>query len=44
MKEKENSIVKNPLGIIALFITSIYGIAGLVMGPNFDNLQGNCER
>ena len=44
MKEEKNSIVKNPLGIIALFITSIYGIAGLVIGPNFDNLQGNCER
>ncbi len=42
--EKIRGFIKNPLGIIALFVTSIYGIAGLVIGPNFDNLQGGWER
>lgn len=43
-KEKNSGLIKNPLGIIALFITSIYGIAGLVIGPNFDKLYGDRER
>lgn len=42
--EKISGFIKNPLGIIALFITSIYGIASLVIGPNLDNLQGEWER
>ena len=42
--EKIVGIIKNPLGIIALFLTFIYGIAGSVIGPNFDNLTGEWER
>ena len=35
---------RNPLGLIALFLTFIYGIAGGVIGTNFDNLKGDVER
>lgn len=37
-------IVKNPLGIIALFVTFIDGIAGLVISVNFEHLHGAAER
>jgi hypothetical protein len=30
---------RNPLGIIALFIVSVYGIAGLVLGASSRNLE-----
>lgn len=36
--------VKNPLGIIALFVTFIDGIAGLVISVNFEHLHGAAER
>lgn len=36
--------VKNPLGAIALFITFIDGIAGLVISVNFGNLHAASER
>ncbi|NOG83897.1 MAG: hypothetical protein D8M57_19820 [Candidatus Scalindua sp. AMX11] len=32
---------RNPLGIIALFIVLVYGIAALVLGVSSDNLQPN---
>lgn len=35
---------RNPLGLIALFLTFIYGIAGGVIGANFGNLKGQSER
>lgn len=34
-----NMSVKNPLGIIALFVTFIDGIAGLVISVNFEHLH-----
>lgn len=36
--------VRNPLGIITLFVTFIDGIAGLVISVNFENLHGAAER
>lgn len=36
--------VKNPLGVIALFVTFIDGIAGLVISVNFEYLHGSSER
>lgn len=36
--------VKNPLGIIALFVTFIDGIAGLVISVNFEHMHGAAER
>lgn len=36
--------VKNPLSIIALFVTFIDGIAGLVISVNFEYLHGSSER
>lgn len=35
---------RNPLGVIALFITFIDGIAGLVISVNFENLHDTSER
>ncbi|OGU93071.1 MAG: hypothetical protein A2475_14210 [Ignavibacteria bacterium RIFOXYC2_FULL_35_21] len=35
---------KNPLGIIALFISMIYGFACLVLGVSLNNLNTLCER
>ena len=34
-------LARNPLGIIALFIVLVYGIAGLVLGFSAANLQPN---
>lgn len=34
----------NPLGIMALFVTACYGIAGFVFSSEFSNLKGYCER
>lgn len=39
-----NMTVKNPLGIISLFVTFIDGIAGLVISVNFEHLHGAAER
>ena len=39
-----NMIVKNPLGVISLFVTFIDGIAGLVISVNFEHLHGAAER
>lgn len=36
--------VKNPLGIIALFISLIYGLACVVLGVSIDKLSSTCER
>lgn len=36
--------MKNPLGVIALFVTFIDGIAGLVISVNFEYLHGSSER
>lgn len=38
------AFIRNPLGIIALFLTVIYGIAGYVLSNGFSNLHGYCER
>lgn len=35
---------RNPLSIIALFVTTIYLIAGIIIGINFDHLYGASER
>lgn len=37
-------MIKNPLGIFALFVTFVDGIAGLVISVNFSNLKGGAER
>lgn len=37
-------LTRNPLGIIALFISLIYGFACLVLSTSIDNLRSNCER
>jgi len=42
--EKSKGLTRNPLGIIALFISMIYGIACLVLSTCIDNLQGPSER
>ena len=36
--------MRNPLGIIALFQSVIYGIGGYVISNGFSNLHGCCER
>lgn len=44
---KDNSLklfIRNPLGIIALFITFIYGIASCVFGVNFEYFHSCLER
>ena len=43
MKQVEN-FIRNPLGIIALFLSVIYGIAGYVISNGFSCLHGCCER
>lgn len=43
MKQVEN-FTRNPLGIIALFLSVIYGIAGYVISNGFSYLHGCCER
>ena len=43
MKQVEN-FIRNPLGIIALFLSVIYGIAGYVISNGFSYLHGCCER
>jgi hypothetical protein len=42
--EKAKGLTRNPLGIIALFVSSIYGIACLVLGFSLNNLHGSEER
>lgn len=37
-------IIRNPLGIIALFLSVIYGIAGYVISNGVSYLHGSCER
>jgi len=37
-------LTRNPLGIIALFISLIYGFACLVLSTSIDNLHSSCER
>lgn len=39
-----NGLSKNPLGIIALFISLIYGFACIVLGVSLNNLSENFER
>ena len=43
MKQVDN-FIRNPLGIIALFLSVIYGIAGYVISNGFSYLHGCCER
>lgn len=43
MKQVE-AFMRNPLGIIALFLSVIYGIAGYVISNGFSNLHGCWER
>lgn len=38
------SLTKNPLGIIALFVSLIYGFACLVLSSSINNLVCSCER
>lgn len=40
MKQFE-AFMRNPLGIIALFLSVIYGIAGYVISNGFSNLHGD---
>ena len=42
--EKARGLTKNPLGIIALFISLIYGISCYVLGVSLDKLEGAAER
>jgi hypothetical protein len=42
--DKAKGLTKNPLGIIALFISLIYGFACLVLSTSLNNIQGSCER
>lgn len=37
-------LTRNPLGIIALFVSLIYGFACLVLSTSISNLHDNCER
>ncbi len=41
---KSKGLAKNPLGIIALFISLIYGFACLVLSTSIDNFKTSCER
>lgn len=43
-KAKGKGFTRNPLGIIALFVSLIYGVACLVLGTSLNNLQGQEER
>jgi hypothetical protein len=42
--EKAKGLTRNPLGIIGLFISLIYGFACLVLGISLNNLHGSEER
>jgi hypothetical protein len=42
--EKAKGFIKNPLGIIALFISLIYGFACLILGLSFDHFKNEIER
>jgi hypothetical protein len=42
--EKAKGLTKNPLGIIALFISLIYGFVCLVLSTSLKNLEGQAER
>lgn len=42
--DKAKGLTKNPLGIIALFVSLIYGIAGLVLSVSISNLSCLTER
>ncbi len=42
--EKAKGLTKNPLEIIGLFISFIYGFACLVLGTSLNNLHGSEER
>lgn len=42
--DKAKGLTKNPLGIIALFISLIYGFACLVLSTSLKNLEGQSER
>ncbi|MCX5806711.1 MAG: hypothetical protein NT010_11725 [Proteobacteria bacterium] len=42
--EKTKGLTNNPLGIIGLFVSSIYGVACLVLGTGLNNLHGSGER
>lgn len=42
--EQSKGLAKNPLGIIALFVSLIYGFACLVLSTNASNLNGASER
>lgn len=42
--DKANGLTRNPLGIIALFVSLIYGFACLVLSTSLNNLHGQEER
>lgn len=42
--DKAKGLTRNPLGIIALFVSLIYGFACLVLSTSISNLQGQGER
>lgn len=42
--KESKSLSKNPLGIIALLISAIYGIASLVLSISFSELKTPYER
>jgi len=42
--EKAKGLTRNPLGIIALFVSLIYGFACLVLSSSLSNLHGQEER
>ncbi len=42
--DKAKGLTKNPLGIIALFVSLIYGVASFVLSTSIDNLHGQEER
>lgn len=42
--DKAKGLTRNPLGIIALFVSLIYGFACLVLSTSLDNLKGQEER
>lgn len=42
--EKAKGLTRNPLGIIALFVSLIYGFACLVLSTSISNLHGQEER
>jgi hypothetical protein len=42
--DKAKGLSRNPLGIIALFVSLIYGFACLVLGTSLNNLHGEFER